>query len=155
MFTTLIRPEVLASHLSTVKVLDASWHMPNTGRKGAEEFVAQHIPGARFFDIDAASDSTSPYPHMLPSADLFQSYVRKLGIHAGDQIVVYDTLGLFSAARVWWMFRVFGHEKVAVLDGGLPAWKASGLPLASGELASAPEGDFAAQFHPELLATIR
>jgi thiosulfate/3-mercaptopyruvate sulfurtransferase len=96
------------------------------------EFAAEHIPGAVYFDIDDIADTASPLPHMLPSPEKFASRVKKLGLGDGNRIVVYDGLGLFSAARVWWMFRVFGHEDVAVLDGGLRKWKAEGRPLESG-----------------------
>jgi thiosulfate/3-mercaptopyruvate sulfurtransferase len=101
-------------------------------RDAKAEFLAGHIPGAVYFDIDAISDRTSPLPHMLPSPEQFSAQVRKLGLGDGNRIVVYDGIGLFSAARVWWMLRVFGHEDVAVLDGGLPKWKAENRPLEQG-----------------------
>ena len=113
-------------------VLDCSWHLPTSNRDAASEFSNACIDGARFFDIDAISDPVSTLPHMLPSASLFENKVRKLGVTADTHIVVYDTSGLFSAARVWWMFRVFGHDKVQVLDGGMPAWQDAGGCLAKG-----------------------
>ncbi len=121
----------LADHLEApdLRVLDASWHMPDSGRDGRAEYEAGHIPGARFFDIDDVSDTRSDLPHMVPPTEKFVSRVRALGIGDGHRIVVYDALGLFSAARVWWMFRLFGVEDVAVLDGGLPKWRAEGRPL--------------------------
>jgi len=112
-----------------IRVLDASWHMPDSGRDARSEYRAGHIPGARFFDIGEIADRDSELPHMLPPVEQFVATVRKMGIGDGHRVVVYDQAGLFSAARVWWMFRVFGHGDVAVLDGGLPKWIAEGRPL--------------------------
>ena len=127
----LVSTDWLAKHLDApdVKVVDASWYLPDAGRDPKAEFRAEHIPGAVFFDIDEISDNDSPLPHMAPSAEKFAARVRKLGLGDGNRIVVYDGASLFSAARVWWLFRLFGHEDVAVLDGGLPKWKAEGRPL--------------------------
>ena len=121
----------LADHLDApdLRILDASWHMPATGRDGRAEYAEGHIPGARFFDIDDISDSRSELTHMVPPTEKFISRVRALGIGDGHRIVVYDAHGLFSAARVWWMFRLFGVEDVAVLDGGLPKWTSEGRPV--------------------------
>jgi Rhodanese-related sulfurtransferase len=121
-----------------VAVIDGSWHMPAAGRNGRAEFVAGHIPGAVFFDLDAIADTASPLPHMLPSPDAFAAAVGALGVRETQTIVVYDSLGLFSAARVWWTFRTMGARDVVLLDGGLPAWIAAELPLEAGEAASAP-----------------
>jgi len=120
----------LAERLSApdIRVVDGSWHMPDSGRDAHAEYAEAHIPGARFFDIDAVADRKSSLPHMLPPMEQFVSYVRRMGIGDGHRVVVYDQAGLFSAARVWWMFRVFGHGDVAVLDGGLPKWRAEGRP---------------------------
>lgn len=128
----LVSTDWLAERLDApdIRILDGSWHLPPTGRNGAAEYAKAHIPGARFFDIDKISDTTSQLPHMLPQVEKFVSTVRKMGIGDGHRVVVYDQSGLFSAARVWWMFRVFGHQDVAVLDGGLPKWLAEGRPLA-------------------------
>lgn len=125
---TLVSTAWLAAHLGApdLRVLDGSYHLPDAGRDPRAEYAQAHIPGAQFFDIDEIADTASALPHMLPSAEKFVSRVRALGIGDGHQIVVYDTVGLFSAARVWWMFRVFGHQNVAVLDGGLPKWIAEG-----------------------------
>lgn len=112
-----------------IRVLDASWHMPDAGRDAAAEYRAAHIPGAQFFDIDDIADTTSALPHMLPTAEKFISRVRRLGVGDGHRVVVYDSAGLFSAARAWWMFRAFGHRDVAVLDGGLPRWLAERRPV--------------------------
>ncbi|KAK3140194.1 hypothetical protein QOZ80_5AG0397360 [Eleusine coracana subsp. coracana] len=114
-----------------VKVLDASWYMPAEQRNPLQEYQVAHIPGALFFDVDGISDKTSNLPHMLPSEKAFSAAVSALGIYNKDGIVVYDGKGLFSAARVWWMFRVFGHDKVWVLDGGLPQWRAAGYDVES------------------------
>ncbi len=121
-----------------LRVLDATWHLPTAKRDAYAEFLESHIPGAAFFDIDAASDAQSTLPHMLPSARAFAAYAGGLGIAADDTIVVYDTYGMMSAPRVWWMFRAFGHARVAVLDGGLVAWRASGAPVAHGEHVVSP-----------------
>lgn len=121
-----------------VAVVDGSWHMPAASRNGRAEFVAGHIPGAVFFDLDAIADTASPLPHMLPSPDAFAAAVGALGVRETQTIVVYDSLGLFSAARVWWNFRIMGARDVVLLDGGLPAWIAAELPLEAGETTSAP-----------------
>jgi thiosulfate/3-mercaptopyruvate sulfurtransferase len=113
-------------------VIDASWHMPAENRDAHEEFLAEHIPGALFFDIDAIADTSTGLPHMLPQPAMFSSRMRAMGIGDGARIVVYDTKGLFSAARVWWTFRVMGKTDVAVLDGGFPKWKREGRPFESG-----------------------
>jgi thiosulfate/3-mercaptopyruvate sulfurtransferase len=126
--------EWLAEHLDApdLVVVDGSWHLPTAGRDGAAEYLAGHIPGAVFFDIDRIADTASGLPHMLPRPEAFSSAMRKMGIGDGQQIVVYDTHGLFSAARVWWTFRTMGVSDVRILDGGLPAWVAAGHPLESG-----------------------
>jgi rhodanese-related sulfurtransferase len=124
----------LAAHLNTpgLIVLDGSWHLPTANRDPKAEYLADHIPGAVFFDIDDLTDEKSHLPHMLPSTIKFSSRMKKMGIGDGMKVVVYDTQGLFSAARVWWTFRAMGHEDVAVLDGGLPKWKAEGRELEDG-----------------------
>lgn len=129
--TTLVSTEWLAQRLNApdIRIVDASWYLPAAGRDAQAEFMDRHIPGAVFFDIDEIRDDKSPLPHMLPEAAKFASRVRKLGLGDGNRIVVYDGAGLFSAARVWWMFRTMGHRDVAVLDGGLPKWIAEGRPL--------------------------
>lgn len=128
---TLVSTAWLADHIKDpdLRVIDASWFMPDMARDALAEYKAAHIPGARFFDIDAMSDQRSELPHMMPSVEKFMSRMRKMGIGDGHQIVVYDTLGLFSAARVWWMFRLMGKADIAVLDGGFPKWQAEGRPV--------------------------
>ncbi|WJX72994.1 threonyl-tRNA synthetase [Trifolium repens] len=114
-----------------IKVVDASWYMPDEQRNPIQEYQVAHIPGALFFDVDGIADRTTNLPHMLPSEEAFAAAVSALGIQNKDDLVVYDGKGLFSAARVWWMFRVFGHDRVWVLDGGLPRWRASGYDVES------------------------
>lgn len=127
----LVSTDWLAQHLSApdVRVVDATYFLPGADRDARAEYNERHIPGAVFFDIDEIADTSSDLPHMLPAPEKFTSRVRKLGLGDGVRVVVYDTHGLMSAARVWWMFRVFGHRDVAVLDGGLPKWIAEGRPL--------------------------
>ncbi|KAI4323227.1 hypothetical protein L6164_022850 [Bauhinia variegata] len=114
-----------------LKVLDASWYMPDEQRNPIQEYQVAHIPGALFFDVDGISDRTTKLPHMLPSEEAFAGACSALGLENKDGLVVYDGKGLFSAARVWWMFRVFGHDRIWVLDGGLPRWRASGYDVES------------------------
>ncbi|MCH9013360.1 MAG: 3-mercaptopyruvate sulfurtransferase [Proteobacteria bacterium] len=124
----------LAEHLEApdVRVVDASYYLPHEGLDPRAEYHAHHLPGAVFFDIDEIADTDSPLPHMLPAPEKFSSRVRKLGLGDGLRIVVYDQRGIWSAPRVWWAFRLFGHEDVAVLDGGLPKWLSEGRPVAEG-----------------------
>jgi thiosulfate/3-mercaptopyruvate sulfurtransferase len=128
--SSLVSTEWLAEHASApdVRIVDASWHMPATGRNPRAEYEAEHIPGAVFFDIDEIADTDNPLPHMVPSPEKFSSRMRRLGLGDGNRIVIYDSLGLVSAARAWWLIRLFGHQDVAILDGGLPKWKAEGRP---------------------------
>jgi thiosulfate/3-mercaptopyruvate sulfurtransferase len=128
---TLVSTEWLAAHLKDpdLRILDASWHMPDAGRDAKAEYAAAHIPGARFFDIDEISDQRSSLPHMAPPPEKFISRMRAMGVGDGHQVVVYDSSGLFSAPRVWWTFRLMGKLDVAVLDGGLPKWQAEGREI--------------------------
>ena len=130
----LVTTEWLAEHLrdDDVRVVDGSWHLPSAGRDARAEFAAVRVPGAVFFDIDAIADGETSLPHMLPSPEKFARAVGALGIGDGDRVIVYDASGVRSAARVWWTFRAFGHDDVAVLDGGLARWRAEGRPVASG-----------------------
>jgi len=120
--------------------------LPAAKRDAKAEFLAERIPGAQFFDIDLISDTESTLPHMLPRPEKFASHVRKMGIGDGKKVICYDSLGIYSAARVWWMFKVFGHEDVAVLDGGLRKWKAESLPLEDGPPLKPQERHFTARF---------
>ncbi len=129
-FGPLVSTEWLADYLgaSDLKIIDGSWRMPGAG-DARDNYDAQHIPGAVFFDIDAIADKSTDLPHMLPPASQFEEAAGALGIAAHDRVVVYDEKGIFSAARVWWTFSAMGHETVAVLDGGLPKWLREGRPV--------------------------
>ena len=125
---TLVSTQWLAKHLKDpdLRLLDASWYLPDAGRDPKAEYEEAHIPGARFFDIDDISDQRSDLPHMAPPVEKFMSRMRAMGVGDGHQVVVYDGAGLMSAARVWWLFKLMGQDNVAVLDGGLPKWVAEG-----------------------------
>ena len=127
----LVSTDWLARHLKSpdLRVLDASWYLPDAGRDPKSEYAEAHIPGARFFDIDDISDHRSDLPHMAPPVEKFMSRMRAMGVGDGHQVVVYDGAGLLSAARVWWLFRLMGQKNVAVLDGGMPKWRAEGHPV--------------------------
>ena len=128
---TLVSTAWLGAHLEDpdLRILDASWYLPQMARDARAEYAAAHIPGARFFDIDEMSDHRSALPHMAPPPEKFISRMRAMGVGDGHQVVVYGGMGIFSAARVWWTFRLMGKTDVAVLDGGLPKWRAEGRPL--------------------------
>src|ERR1039457_3875079 len=115
-----------------VVIVDASYYLPTQKRDSKAEYVAAHIPGAVFFDINAIADNSTDLPHMLPGPDQFGAAVGALGIAETDTIVVYDGTGLYSAPRVWWSFRIFGAKNAFILDGGFPAWKAEGRPVEAG-----------------------
>jgi thiosulfate/3-mercaptopyruvate sulfurtransferase len=151
----LVTSQWLQDHLDApdVVVVDGSYYLPTMKRNAREEYLAGHIPGAVYFDIDAISDHTSDLPHMLPSPEAFSSAMRSLGIGDGTTIVVYDGAGLFSAPRVWWTFRTFGVRDVCILDGGLPKWKAEGRPLDFGEVKRTPR-HFTARFNRGALADV-
>jgi thiosulfate/3-mercaptopyruvate sulfurtransferase len=136
-----------------LRVVDASWFFPHENIDAAAAFEEAHIPGAVFFDIDAVADQATDLPHMLPAPHDFAVAVAALGIGDGTRVVVYDQIGLRSAARLWWTFRVMGHENVFVLDGGLPKWRAEGLPLESGPAAPAPS-HFHPSFRPHLVRSL-
>ena len=112
-----------------VIILDCSWHLPNTNRSGIQEFLKERIPSAVFFDIDEICDKQSPYPHMMPDENYFSQKVSELGILNNHHIITYDTLGVFSSARVYWMFKQFGHKKISILNGGLKYWKLNNKKL--------------------------
>ena len=133
-----------------LSIIDASWHLD--GRDGRADFEVARIPGAVFFDLEAASDQGSPLPHMMPTAEAFADYAGALGVSEGDDIVVYDTLGLLSAARIWWMFTVMGAARVRVLDGGLPKWTAEGRPLEGGASTASTPAVFNVRHRPETTA---
>ncbi|HZP69382.1 MAG TPA: 3-mercaptopyruvate sulfurtransferase [Pseudolabrys sp.] len=117
---------------SDIVVVDGSYYLPTQNRDAKAEYLAAHIPGAVFFDINAIADHSTELPHMLPGPDQFAAAIGDLGISEKDTIVVYDGSGLYSAPRVWWTFRIFGAHNVFILDGGFPAWKAEGRPTEAG-----------------------
>jgi thiosulfate/3-mercaptopyruvate sulfurtransferase len=128
--------EWLAGQLgkNSVAIVDGSYYLPTQNRDAHAEYVAAHIPGAVFFDINAIADKSTDLPHMLPGPDQFGEAAGSLGISDKDTILVYDGSGFYSAPRVWWTFRIFGARNVFILDGGLPAWKAEGRPTEAGEV---------------------
>ena len=128
-------PEWLAGQIGKpdVVIVDGSYYLPTQNRNAQAEYLAAHIPGAVFFDINAVADHSTDLPHMLPGPDQFGAAAGALGISENDTIIVYDGSGLYSAPRVWWTFRIFGARKVVILDGGLPAWKSQGRPTESGQ----------------------
>ncbi len=147
----------LAAHLGEpdLRVVDATWHLPELKRDARAEFRAQHIPGARYFDIDEVADPDHELGHMLPSAAYFAQKVGELGIGNNSRVVAYDSRGLYSAARVWWMFRVFGHDKAFILDGGLPKWLAEGRPTQTADPAPQTPAQFSPRERPELVRTAK
>ena len=151
----LITPSELAALGATgrnVVVLDASWHMPDSGRNAQSEFEAAHIPGARRFDIDVIADTSVDLPHTLPDPQTFAEMVGAMGIDNATDVVVYDTGAPFAAARAWWMFRVMGHD-AAMLDGGFTLWQAEGRPVESGPQSTSPPARFEPRFRRDRLAT--
>lgn len=152
MNTPLISTEALAAQMTKpdLRIIDASWWLD--GRDARADFEHERLPGAVFFDLDAVSDRESPYPHMLPSPDAFAEAMEAMGVSESDDIVVYDAQGLFSAARVWWTLRTMGAQRVRVLDGGLPKWKAEGRPLESGEAEGPVPARFETQFDADAVA---
>ncbi len=152
--SSLVSVEWLDENLeeSRLIILDASWHMPAEKRDGYAEYQQQHITGARFFDFDGrVCDQSSNLPHMLPDAELFTKEAQSLGINKDSLIVIYDSFGIRSSARAWWMFRAMGHQDVAVLDGGLPAWLEAGHQVTSAKMMLNEAGDFVAEYQPELV----
>ena len=116
-----------------IKILDCSWHIPNTQRSGKLEFELSHIPGSIFFDIDKISDQNSSFPHMLLTKEKFSSIIGDLGISNDDHVIVYDKLGIFSSPRVWWMFNYYGHSKISILNGGFVKWSKEKKEIDSGK----------------------
>ena len=152
-------PDALAStdwlhehlHAPDVRIVDASYYLPDEGVDARAQFEQQHIPGAVFFDIDEIADTTRDLPHMMPPPEKFSAKVRKLGLGDGSRFVIYDQRGIFSSARVWWMFRAMGHRDVAVLDGGLPKWLAEDKPVEDGKGRGGEERHFTARFDNTML----
>ena len=150
-----VSTEQLDAHLGDpdLRVIDASWHLPTSARSGDADFRAGHIPGAVFFNIDVIADTTSGLPHMLPKPDAFARAMGELGLGDGDKFVVYDTLGLFAAARVWWTLRAFGAKDVHILEGGLPKWTHEGRAIEAGEASPTP-AVFTPKLDPHVVASI-
>lgn len=134
-------------------IVDGSWHLPTLKRDGFAEYRIAHIPGAVFFDIDEISDHSSDLPHMMPPPEAFALHMARLGIGDGMKIVVYDTMGLYSAPRVWWTFKAFGANEVFILDGGLPKWRAEGRPVESGMVTRKP-AHFTVNFNAKMIADL-
>lgn len=134
-------------------VVDGSWYLPAMKRDGRAEYLAAHIPGAVYFDIDEVKDINSTLPHMLPPPEVFALHMARLGISDGQRIVVYDGAGLFSAPRVWLSFKIFGAKDVHILEGGLPAWRAKNFAVESGNLVRAP-GNFTPHYNPAMIADL-
>lgn len=154
----LVSTEWLAAHLGDpgVAVIDASFHLPDAGRDAKAEYAEAHIPGARRFDIDDVCDPDSSLPHMVPSAELFAAKVGALGIGSDQRVICYDVYGGASAAaRAWWMFRLFGHDDVALLSGGLRSWRAENREMESGAPAAVSARAFKAELRPALLRSIQ
>ena len=151
-----VTPAWLAAHLEdpNLAILDGSWHLPPENRDAVAEFAQRHIPGAQFFDINTIADVASGLPHMLPLDAQFADAAGAMGIGNATRVIVYDTKGLFSAARVWWTFRVMGHENVAILDGGFPAWLAAGLPTEIGPARQRPRQTFTARRNTALVRSM-
>lgn len=147
-----VSTEWLASRIDdpNIVILDGSWFLPTANRKPYEEYLASHIPGAVYFDMDEIADKSTGLPHMLPSPEVFAAEVGKLGVGDGMTIVIYDESGLFSAPRVWWEFKAMGAKDISILEGGGPKWRAEGRPLESGLTRRKP-AIFTAEFHPGLV----
>lgn len=154
--TTVVSTEWLAARLGQpgLRILDATWYMHGSGKDARGECAQRRIPGAAFFDVDeVAAPDTGRIPHMVPTASRFADKAAALGINDGDTIIVYDNHGLQTAGRAWWLFRLFGHKNVAVLDGGLPKWLAENRPVESGDAAPA-HGRYTPQLQQKLLRRI-
>ncbi len=149
----IVETDWLSEHLNApdLVLLDGSTHLPTTGRNARNEYTAEHIPGAQFFDINAIADTDNPLPHMLPTPAKFSSMMKKMGIGDGMRVVAYDSEGLYSAGRVWWMFRSMGYEDVAVLNGGLKKWKAENRPITDEPPRARSERHFTARFNSALV----
>jgi thiosulfate/3-mercaptopyruvate sulfurtransferase len=156
MSSNFVSTQWLSAHLGddNVAVVDASWHLPAANRNAAQEFAAGHIPGAGFYDLDKGADPATTLPHMLPSNEKFERDMRALGIGRESLVICYDAVGLFSAARLWWMLKTFGHDKVAVLDGGLPKWQQERQPMEA-DSAKLGSGDFVATRNAAKIKSLR
>ncbi|ORX98477.1 Rhodanese-like protein [Basidiobolus meristosporus CBS 931.73] len=150
----LVSTQWLADNKDSVVVLDGSWHMPHAKRDPKQEYLNAHIQNARYFDIDAIKDLSNSLPHMLPSPEFFARSVGELGISQEDKLVVYDTAGIFSSPRVYWTFKAFGHDNIAILDGGLPKWLQEGRPVEAGQVDVEPKV-YKPKFQPQLVRNMQ
>jgi thiosulfate/3-mercaptopyruvate sulfurtransferase len=152
----LVTTDWLAGRLGDpkVRIVDATWYLPNAGRVGRADYETRHIPGAVFWEIDAIADPATALPHMVPDAATFARHMERLGVVDGVEVVVYDGVGMASAPRVWWTLRYFGYDAVRVLDGGLVKWLAEGRPTDAGPPAAAPKGTFTARVRPALVRSL-
>jgi thiosulfate/3-mercaptopyruvate sulfurtransferase len=149
----LVSTEWLAREIGAadLRVFDATLYLPAEQRDARALYRAAHLPRARFFDIDVVADLDSTLPHMVPTPARFEQLLREYGVNGQDRVVFYDQKGIFSSARGWWLMRLFGHERAAVLDGGLPKWHAEGRALSSGEEPPVQSGDFRSKFNARYL----
>ena len=154
--TPIVTTDWLADHLNDPDIVlcDCSFYLPTDPRNAAMLYSEARIPGARFFDVDAIKDEATDLPHMLPAPEVFAAHMSRLGISNTATVIFYDQVGLFSAARGWWMMRVFGHDRAAVLDGGLPKWKAEGRALETAPPAAPPVTAFAPSLRPDLVRDV-
>jgi thiosulfate/3-mercaptopyruvate sulfurtransferase len=152
---TLVETDWLAENLGdpSIRIIDASWHLPAAGRSGGDEFSVAHIPGAVFWDIDAIADPNSSLPHMMPDEATFEGYMKTLGISNDQHIVIYDDVSMMTAPRVWWTLRAFGHNRVSLLNGGQVKWQAEGRSLTA-NASTVPETNFRAAFDPAMMRSI-
>ena len=152
---TLVETEWLAENLdnSDIRIVDATWYLPTVERDGIENYDAGHIPGAVFWDIDAIADPQSSLPHMMPDETTFQGYMKMLGIGSDHHVIVYDNMKLMTAPRVWWTLRVFGHERVSLLNGGQKKWSAEDRPLTT-DAPEIPETTFRAIFNSSMIRSV-
>jgi thiosulfate/3-mercaptopyruvate sulfurtransferase len=150
---SVVSTEWLAAELDAphLRILDATYYLPSEKRDARAQFCAAHLPGAQFFDIDRIADLQSPLPHMAPAVAQFEQSASALGIGNTDRVVFYDQRGLFSAARGWWMLQLFGHDRVAVLDGGLPKWQREGRAVQQGVPTAPQRTQFRARYRPQLV----
>ena len=153
----LVSTDWLAMRMNSpdIVIIDASWHLPQAKRDAKAEFEKEHIPRARFYDLDAGSDPDSTLPHMFPTAEKFARDMISVGLGAGKTVVVYDSVGLFSAPRLWWMLKTFGHQDVNVLDGGLPKWRREGHPTEEGKAAPVRDWHVKLKFDPSRIKSVQ
>lgn len=137
----------------SIRIVDASWHLPAAGRSGADEFSAAHIPGAVFWDIDAVADPAASLPHMMPDEAVFERHMKTLGISNDQHVVVYDNVSMMTAPRVWWTLRAFGHGNVSLLNGGFVKWQAENRP-ATAEIEPVPDVGFKAAYDPGMVRSV-